>query len=238
MQRTIVKYRGLELLCNPDTVTKYREEKLMRGSAPAGDGGRKADGLGKVIQTEEIFTSVSKGTRAKDTDLSSVFGTTNVQACIEIMLQKGTYQISAAERKERVDAKRAEIIGYITKNYLDARNKLPIPHTRVEAALEQLKIRVDAETSTDKQLAQILKKLPSALPLKKQQGLHGALRIPHQYTGGVQSIVRKFGTVDFERYDSAGAIFEVTVAGGETENFLSAVGKLTKDNYQFDIIND
>jgi ribosome maturation protein SDO1 len=54
--------------------------------------------LGEVLQIDNIFTNVSKGTLASSKDLLDVFGTTDKHAiCIEI-LEKGEMQVTEKER--------------------------------------------------------------------------------------------------------------------------------------------
>jgi len=94
-QTTIVKYQNLELACKVNTVSKYRSGKLP---------------LDKVLLSDEIFKTVKNGKRANATDLENAFGTKNVLECINIMLQKGNYHISAEERKEKVAEKKEKLL--------------------------------------------------------------------------------------------------------------------------------
>ena len=82
-------------------------------------------GWADVLYADEVFKSFSKAEKAKGTDLRSVivlltlcstekhrsaaFGTENVQDCAKIIVEKGELQLTANERKEFVEKKRAEI---------------------------------------------------------------------------------------------------------------------------------
>jgi rRNA metabolism SBDS family protein len=215
---SIVRYKGLELLCHPNTVAKFRDGKLT---------------LEKVLQTDNIFISVQKGTRAKECDIQNVFGSVTTKAALEVMLQEGSYQISAAERRELIATKKRAIVGYITQNYLDARNKLPIPYSRTEAAVEQTKVRIDENTANDRLIKQILKKFP--VPLVPQRGLTGILRVPHAHLGKVQGLIRKVGVIASERYDSAGALYEVVINTGNTDDFLQELNQTTNNECNFTV---
>ncbi len=220
-QKTIVRYKNLELLCKPNTVSKFREGNLT---------------IDKVVMCEEIFKSIQKGNRTNNGDLENTFGTSNVMECIKIMLEKGDYQISAEERKEKMAKKRSEIIGYIHRNYMDPKTKNAIPVTRIESALEQMKAKIDPDTPVDKLLQPILKKLPSIMPVKKQEGMHAAVKIPHKFLGQSGSLLRRYCVINSERYDSYGCIYEVMMAPNESDGLLKAITKLTQNDFSFDIV--
>src|SRR5262249_24935484 len=97
---------------------------------------------------------------------------------------KGEVQLSAAERKEKLEQKRAEVLDHIHKFTLDPKTSLPHPMVRIENAIAQLQIKIDSELPADKQALEILKvisfltsfsciltsfvkRLPEVLPVKK-----------------------------------------------------------------------
>lgn len=219
---TVVKYGGLELLCKQNTVTPYREGKLGRD---------------KVLIIDEIFKNSSKGDRAKGSELQEVFGTENMNDCINMMLEKGDYPLSTEERKKKVEEKRAEIKNYIFSNYTDEKG-LRFPMTRVEAALAEMKAKIDGDTPTDKQLKPILKKLPEIIRVKKRQGVRGVFRIRHQYLGKCQSVIQMNSTVLSERYVAKGAIIEVSLLPQQQDYLLETIAKLTDGQFKFDILAD
>ena len=220
-QTTIVKYQNLELACKVNTVSKYRSGKLP---------------LDKVLLSDEIFKTVKNGKRANATDLENAFGTKNVLECINIMLQKGNYQISAEERKEKVAEKKREIIGYIHRNYIDPKMKTTIPITRIECALESIKAKFDPDIPVDKQLQPILKKLPCVMPMKRQEGQNGVLKIPHQYIGNARNVILKYAGINSERYDTKGCIYEITFSQSQYDDLMQAVNKFTYGQCTFELI--
>jgi len=54
---------------------------------------------------------------------------------------KGELQLTAAERQEKVRKKRAEIVNYIHKYYIDPKTKLPHPIARLDGAIDDVKVR-------------------------------------------------------------------------------------------------
>ncbi len=220
-QKTILRYKNLEILCKPNTINKFREGKL---------------GLDKVLISDEIFKSIQKGNRANVSDLENIFGINNMRECIEIMLQKGEYQVSTEERKEKIAKKRLEVIGYIHRNYVDPKARTAIPISRIESALEEMKAKIDMDTPTDKLLQPILKKLPYLIPMKKQEDVHAILKIPHKFLGQIGGFIKKYCSINSEKYDNYGCIYEITMSIGESDELLSIITKLTQNNYHFDIL--
>jgi ribosome maturation protein Sdo1 len=74
----------------------------------------------------------------------AAFGTDNQTTIITRILTDGELQLSAAERKDKVDKRYREIVTYIHKSYADPKSKLPHPVTRIENALEEMKVAMHA----------------------------------------------------------------------------------------------
>lgn len=218
MAQTTLKYKGLELLCKTNTIEKYRQGKL---------------GKDKVVMTDEIFKSIQKGERANTSDLENVFETSDMNKCIDIMLEKGTYPLSSDERKEIVVRRRHEIVAYIHNHYIDPKTKLPIPVTRIEIALTDMKAKVDYQTPIDKLLQPILKKLPEIIPVKKQEGITGTLKISHQHLGQGYGIIAKYSKIQSEDYGTDGCEMVISVVPCDYEHLLDGLNKVTNGEYDF-----
>jgi len=149
---------------------------------------------------------LKKGDRASGDELKAAFDTEDTKAIIQIILEKGEIQLTEAERKEILEKKRNEIINYIHKYYMDPKTKTMIPVTRIDNALTELKIKVDADQPTEKQIQEILKKLPGVLSLKRAE-VTGIVSTSHQFLGQVSGVLKKYNvTVHGETYTSDGCI--------------------------------
>lgn len=220
MQNTILKYKGLELLCKPNTITKYREKKL---------------GKDKVLISEEIFKSVQKANRAKASDLEKIFGTSDLSKCVDIMLENGEYQISAEERKEMVERKRREVIEYIHSHFIDAKAKTLIPVARIENALKEMKVRIDVETPTKKLIQPIIKQLPQYIVgLKKVDDMRIELIVSHKYHDKLYNIIKKYGSMVSKDANNYGYIYQINITSNDMESLLNNLNKVTSD-YQLKI---
>ena len=60
--------------------------------------------INEVLQTNSVFTNVSKALLAKGEDLRSAFGTDDQLACALIILEKGELEVSDKERAQQYEA--------------------------------------------------------------------------------------------------------------------------------------
>jgi len=219
----LVRYKSgkfnFEVLTKVGSVLKYREGKLGWDNVPFAD---------------EVFKNFSKAERAKSEELRAAFGTDNIGECMKKIVKEGELQLTTAERKEKVDKKRAEVINYIHKYYTDPKTKLPHPVLRIENALDQLKVKFDPDIPAEKQAMDIVKKLPEILPIKKSQ-MEGTLKVPHGMVGSVTGIVQKWAQIKKEEYESDGCAYSLVIVPGNYDQFISDLQRVTKGDFQFDI---
>ena len=97
---------------------------------------------------------------------------------IEEILRKGDFQLSTAERKQKVDEKRAQIIAFIAQNYMEPKTARAIPQTRIENGMEQIKgLKIDPFRSAATQADEICKKLKDMFPMVKNE-VYGTVSVP------------------------------------------------------------
>jgi len=211
---------SFEILTKPGAVLKFKDGKL---------------GFGNVLFADEIFADQNKGQRANEPDLIKVFGTSNVEEVAKKIIELGDLQLTASERKEKVDKKRAEMVNYIHKYYIDPRTKCPHPVLRIENAFEELKITVDPDTPAERQLQEkVLRRLPEVLPVKRSE-MAGTLTVPHGVLGQAQGIIKKFASISAESYNADGCVMEIAIVPGDYDTFMSELRDITKGDFQFDI---
>jgi len=209
----------LELMTYPGSCAKYRKQQLGRDN---------------VLVSDVIWKNQAKGDRANDSDLVTAFNTDKTDDCIEQILQNGEIQISAAEKREKIEQRRREIINYIHKYYIDPKTKTSIPVVRIESALYELKFRVDAEESVVNQVQDIMKRLPEIIPIKKSE-ITGTLRVPHAHVGAATAIVQKYTQVNRENYDADGSVMDVSLVPGDFDAFVAELNRVTRGEATFEI---
>ncbi len=213
MNAQVVKYQKFEVLCKSGTIKKYREGKI--GS------------IDNVILTDDIYTNSSKGDKAKNSDLVAAFGTDKVMDCIKVILDKGEFALTVAEKKEMVDQKRKEVINYIHKYFVDPKTNYPHPVTRIENTFQELKIVIDPFIPAERQFLDIHKKLLGKLTLKKVT-MDATITIPSKFLGKCKGLIQEKGTVSSEKFGADGsADLSVTLAPGDFETLVVLLDKVT-----------
>jgi ribosome maturation protein SDO1 len=101
----------------------------------------------------QIWKDINKGDRASADELQAAFKTTAVKDIARTIAQKGTLQLTEAERKEILQKKRNEIstaclflshplVTYIHKYYVDPKTRTPHPGKAVNCYVLTVKSSV------------------------------------------------------------------------------------------------
>ena len=156
------------------------------------------------MAVEDIFNNASKGTRPAEDKLKEAFGTDDVGEIAKRIIAKGEVQITAEQRKEMLEAKRHQIIAYISANAINPQTKLPHPPTRIELALEESKFRVDPFKSVDKQVEEAMHQLRPLLPIRFEKS-RVAIRLKGDDYGKCYDDLVHFGIVEREEWQQDGS---------------------------------
>eukprot|EP01122_Echinamoeba_exundans_P016170 TRINITY_DN8111_c0_g1_i1.p2 TRINITY_DN8111_c0_g1~~TRINITY_DN8111_c0_g1_i1.p2 ORF type:complete len:266 (+),score=84.42 TRINITY_DN8111_c0_g1_i1:30-800(+) len=208
-----------EVITKPGSALKYKKGQL---------------GFDNVLMSDEVFTDYKKGQRPSAEELNAAFGTSVPKDAAKAVVDKGDVEMTAAERKEAVDRRRAEIVNYIHKYYIDPKAKTPHPVVRIENALDTLKVKVDPEVAAERQVQDIVKRLPEVMPIKKSE-MGGKIIIPHKSLGSATGIIKKFCQVQSESYGADGATFVVTFVPGDYNPLTQDLAKVTGGEYQLEM---
>lgn len=163
---------------------------------------------------------------------SAAFGHANLKNICTAIVEKGELELSAAERKEAVTKKRAEIVAYLHKYYTDPKAKTPHPIVRIENALDETKFRVDADLPSDKQAQEAAKKIMLIMPMKKSE-MGGTMTLPHAHIGAGAAVLKKLARVMSENYTDSGCEYFIEFLPGDYQTLLSELGKVTGGDFNF-----
>ena len=113
-----------------------------------------------------------------------------MEKVVSEVLLKGDFQLSTAERKKKTEEKRAQIIAFIAKNYMEPKTYLPIPRTRIENGIESIKgLKIDPFRSEKTQAEELVKRLKDLFPLVKNE-VFGKLSIPLHLAASISGSLR------------------------------------------------
>ena len=167
-----------EALVDPDLVEEWR------------DGSSSID-LDEFMAMDEIFHDARAGERPTEDALMNAFQTLDVTTILNIILEKGSIQLTTAQRKARVENIRQQIIHHIHSQAIDPRTKSPHPRTRIELALEESKYSVDPFKRLEQQVSDAIAILKPLIPLSFES-LRLAFRIPGKAYGSVSQLLRSY----------------------------------------------
>jgi ribosome maturation protein SDO1 len=122
-----------EIACYPNKVLNQRE-------------GIETD-LAQVLQTETVFTNVSRGDVATQDDLQRAFGTTSHRKICEQIIKEGHLQVSDKEREYITESRTRDILNAVAQMTMDASTGYPLTVTQIQAALDDIHFRISAKSS-------------------------------------------------------------------------------------------
>ena len=165
-----------EVLVDPDLVDQWKSDSS-------------AIDLDDFMAMDEIFHDARAGERPTEEALMNTFQTLDVEAILNIILEKGSIQLTTAQRKARVEHMRQQIIHHIHSQAIDPKSKSPHPRTRIELALEESKYSVDPFKRLEDQVKDAIAKLKPLIPLSFES-VRLAFRIPGSAYGSVSQLLR------------------------------------------------
>ena len=148
------EYKGetFEILIDPKIV-KYLKE------------GKEVD-VAKHMAVEEIFKDAKKGSKQSEEKLKEFFGTDDVGTISRIILEKGQVQLTTEQRHIMAETKRKQVAATIARNAINPQTHTPHPLARIEAAMEEARVRIDPFRSADSQVQEVLDALRPLIPIR------------------------------------------------------------------------
>jgi len=132
------------------------------------------------LQTNQVFTNVSKGQLAKKDDLVKAYGTDDVdKVCIEI-LKKGELQVSEKERGQQLESMFRDIATVVSEKCVNPDTKRPYPVGVIERAMKEIHYSVKPTRSTKQQALEVIKQLKESIPIARAQ-MRIKLFIPKEF---------------------------------------------------------
>lgn len=147
--------RRFEIACYRNKVVNYRQ-------------GLETD-LSEVLQTDRIFTNVSKGEFAKTSDLEQVFHTQNEQEIAQLILEKGDLQVSDLERSQQIENTLREVATWVANNCVSRESQRPFTVPQIRHAMKQAEFAPHPTRSVKRQYLDCYKLLQEKdiLPIER-----------------------------------------------------------------------
>ena len=202
-----------EILIDPQLVDSYRNDP-------------ESVELDAFLATDEVWLDARGGERPTSDQLLSAFGSENIEECVTKIMEKGTIQLTTAQRKQRVVAMKAAIIHKIASTAIDPRSQMRHPPSRIETALDESRYSVDPFLSIDRQVTDAIKVMRPLIPLKFATA-RLAFRIPGVEYGSVQGLLREL-VIKEEWLQNGDWACVVEVPAGSKIDLMGDVAKRSK----------
>lgn len=170
--------KRFEILVDPDLVDRWKED---HSSVPLGD----------LLAVEDVFHDSRDGERPTAELLRKCFESTDITLISEWILEKGSIQLTSAQRKEMVDTKRRQIISHVQANAIDPKSRLPHPRTRIEHALNETRYAIDPFKRVDEQIKEVVALLKPLIPLSFET-LRLAFKVAGAHYGSTARELREY----------------------------------------------
>ncbi|PJF17512.1 SBDS family rRNA metabolism protein [Paramicrosporidium saccamoebae] len=209
--------KRFELACYKNKVQDYRN-KLTKD-------------LDEVLQIHSIFLNVSKGQTAKDSDLQSSFGTTDVDTVILEILNRGDLQVGAEERGQHLQMMTREVATIIAEKCVNPRTRTPYPVGMIEQAIAELHFSPNLTRSAKQQALEVIKGLEkqTKFPIARAQ-MRLLVEVPVSDIKRVMEAIRPMiASVEEERNDGVADLkLTCLIDPGQFRPLTESVAKLTK----------
>ena len=211
-----------EILVKPQPALDYRM-------------GKKA-AISEILAIDTIFTDSNKGTKASEEKLKKAFGALDTLAIAETILTKGQLQLTTDQRRQLTEAKRKQIIAFISRNCVDPKTNMPHPPMRIEQAMEKIHYPIDAFKEVEEQAKDIIKLLRPILPIKIEN-VNVEIRIPTEHAARAYGAVKGYGTLKKDEWRADGSWHGVIeMPAGAYGPLLEKLGEITKGTAEAKII--
>jgi ribosome maturation protein SDO1 len=188
------------------------------------------------LAIDAIFKDSKKGTHASDESLQKNFGTNNILEITKQIILKGDIQLTTEQRHKMQKNKRNRIIDTTAKNAMDPKTKSPHPRQRIELAIEQAGVHIDPFKPVNEQVKIILEILRPIIPIS-MENIRISIKIPAEHIGKAYGIVRNFGSLEREDWQSDGSwIGIIKIAAGMQTDFYDKINDVTKGNVSTKIL--
>ena len=189
-----------------------------------------------VLVYGRVFADAKKGLAVSEHVMNNVFKTNDHFEVAKQIIQKGEIQLTSEYRDKLRNEKRKAIIEIIHRTAVDPRTNFPHPPNRIEAAIEEAKVRIDEHKKAEDQIQDIVKQLMPVLPIKFEVR-QVEFRIPAQFAARAYPILKGFGTLQKDAWQNDGSLVAVVeVPAGLQQELFSELNRLTKGGVESKVV--
>ncbi|HJK78730.1 ribosome assembly factor SBDS [Methanocorpusculum vombati] len=214
-----------EILVDPELADKMRH-------------GDESIAIEDAVAALYVYENASHGDKSPEEDLEKVFKTTVFEEIAKQIILKGEIHLTTEQRRRLMEEKRRRVITFIARNAVNPQTGLPHPATRIELALEEVRINFDPFKSVDELVKETVKALRPILPIRFEERKI-AVRFPMDFAARAFGAVSGAAYVTMEKneWQNDGSwICVVRIPAGMQEEFFSLANHAAKGDAQIKIL--
>ncbi|MEM1513553.1 MAG: ribosome assembly factor SBDS [Candidatus Thermoplasmatota archaeon] len=207
------KGKHFEILVDPDAV-----EKILEGKK----------NVLEVLAVDAVFKDARKGDKASEESLKEVFGTLKIDEIALKIIKEGEIQLTVKQRREMIERKKKAIIDWIARYSMDPHTKLPHPRDRIERAMEEAKVNIDAFKPVEEQVKKVIDAIRPIIPISIEN-VKIEIVIPSAYSGRAYGEIMKISKILKEEWLSNGNLkCIVEIPAGMQAELYEKLNSMTK----------
>lgn len=179
-----------------------------------------------------IFKDATKGDSYTDFELIKIFGSSNIDECMKIIVMEGDLQLTLADRKRKTEELKRKIVNEIHKYYLDPKTMKSHSIKLLESSIEKTKVTLSLDRPIKHQIEDIVEKLQSFIPIRKSV-MEGILIIPNECVIEAQATISKFADEESKKYTDGTCEIHISVIPGFYDEFMNDINNITKGEALF-----
>jgi ribosome maturation protein SDO1 len=212
---------NFEISVDPDLALKFKHGEI--------------NNVRECLQSEQIYSDANKALVIPSAKLQEIFKTDDPLKVAEIIINEGEIQLTSDHRAKEREHKLNQLIHLISKQAIDPQSGLPHPPNRIEAALEEGKIRLDDNKSVEEQFDEVVTKLRPIIPIKIEQRIL-QITIPATFVGKANGIIRSNKVLGEDwRTDGSWSV-KVEIPAGFQEELIDKLNSITSGQVVVEVV--
>ncbi|MBT4870041.1 MAG: ribosome assembly factor SBDS [Candidatus Diapherotrites archaeon] len=189
----------------------------------------------ELLAADRVFKDSKAGEEQSPEFLKEQFETDDINVIAKKIITDGDVQLTTEQRRHFLAKKKNEIITMISRNAVDPQSKTPHPPQRIENAMEQAKIHIDAFKSVEEQVNTIVDEIKKIIPISMDK-IDFAVKIPAVHAGRCSAIIHKFEIKKEQWLNDGSLVAEFFLPVGMKQDILNELNSATHGEIDIKII--
>ena len=190
----------------------------------------------EILAIDAIFTDAKKGTHAPKEKIQEIFSTKDIKEVAKHIIVHGDIQLTTEQRHKMQEGKEKRVVDTIVRNAMDPQTKTPHPRQRIINAMKDAGIHIDPFKPVREQVKLTVDAIRQYIPISMEK-IRVSVKIPAQFVGKAYNIVRRYGSIDREDWQSDGSwVGIIVIAPGMQNELYEKLNEFTKGNVSTKIL--